>query len=118
MIFFWSSTKICLKNIYKEIRNILLRPEKELITFDILDNEKSSKNKLIVLKSKQYQMKIGEIWQVVLGNYNGWVNFNNLGLDIISYDKKIVIELKNRTNTDNSSSRQTKFNNLANFKKK
>ena len=38
------------------------------------------------------------------------------GLDILSRTKKIAIELKNRTNTDNASSRKTNFDKLANFK--
>lgn len=102
------------------IKSILLRKEKYNINYDILDTDKSKEYKLIYLKEKQRLMKIGEIWQEVLGNYNG---FNNLkkghetGLDIISIDKKIIIELKNRTNTDNSSSKKTNFDKLAKFKK-
>ena len=103
----------------KNIQIILLRPEKNILTYDILDTEKSKINKLIALKEKQRQMKIGEIWQEVLGNYNG---FNNLkighetGLDVISYSKKIAIELKNRTNTDNASSKKSNLDKLAKFK--
>ena len=66
-------------------------------------------------------MKIGEIWQEVLGNYEGYTNLKSgheSGLDIISHNKKIAIELKNRTNTDNSSSKKSNFDKLANFKKK
>jgi len=103
-----------------KIRNVLLRPEKNILTYDILDINKTIKNKLITLKEKQFRMKIGEIWQIILGNYYGWENLkigNEYGLDIISHTKKIAIELKNRTNTDNSSSRQTNFNKLVKFKK-
>lgn len=102
------------------IQKILLRTEKDILTYDILDTEKSKANKLLALKEKQRQMKIGEIWQEVLGNYNG---FNNLkirhktGLDILSHTKKIAIELKNRTNTDNASSKKSNLDKLANFKK-
>ena len=56
------------------IHNILLRPENDVLTYDILDTEKSKTNKLLALKEKQRQMKVGEIWQEVLGNYNGCVN--------------------------------------------
>lgn len=42
---------------------------------------------------------------------------NKTGLDIISYSKKIIIELKNRTNTDNNSSRKSNLNKLVKFKK-
>jgi hypothetical protein len=73
-----------------------------------------------VLKEKQRQMKIGEIWQEVIGNYDGFTNLKNghkSGLDIKSDTKKIIIELKNRTNTDNASSRKANLNKLSEFKK-
>jgi hypothetical protein len=63
----------------------------------------------IALKVIQRRMNYGKIWQCVLGNYYG---FNDLktghetGVDILSVGRKILIELKNRTNTDNSSSRE------------
>ncbi len=102
----------------KIINEILIRKNKELITFDLLDTNKTIELKRELLKEKQ--MKIGEIWQEVIGNYNGYINLKSghkSGLDIISIDKKIIIELKNRTNTDNYSSRKTNFDKLAKFKK-
>lgn len=101
------------------IQNIFSRNQKNVLKYDILDTEKSIQNKLIVLKEQQRFMKIGEIWQEAIGNYNGFINLKNghkTGLDILSHTRKIAIELKNRTNTDNSSSRKTNFNKLANFK--
>jgi len=109
-----------LENIKLKINEILERPEKNDLTFDILDTEKSKKNKMIVLKEKQKSMKIGEIWQEVIGSYDKFTNLkvgHKSGLDIISVDRKIIIELKNRTNTDNHSSRKTNFDKLAKFKK-
>ena len=88
------------------IRKIILRPENDVLTYDILDTKKTKQNKLLVLKEKQRQMKVGEIWQEVLGTYDGFINLkvgHETGLDILSHTKKIAIELKNRTNTDNSS---------------
>jgi hypothetical protein len=73
------------------------------------------------LKEKQRMMKIGEIWQEVIGSYYGFINLKSghkTGLDILSHSKKIAIELKNRTNTDNSSSRKYNFDKLSQFKKK
>ena len=102
------------------IQNILLRHENDVLTYDILDTEKSKTNKLMALKEKQRQMKVGEIWQEVLGNYNGYVNLkigHKTGLDILSHTKKIAIELKNRTNTDNASSKKSNLDKLTIFKK-
>lgn len=107
------------ENLENIIQNILLRPENNTLTFDILDTEKSKKNKLISLKEKQRQMKIGEIWQEVLGNYEDCINLkigHKTGLDILCHTKKFAIELKNRTNTDNSSSKKSNLNKLVDFK--
>lgn len=65
-------------------------------------------------------MKIGEIWQEVLGNYKDFINLkigHESGLDIISHKNKFIIELKNRTNTDNYSSKKANLDKLARFKK-
>jgi hypothetical protein len=108
---------IILENIIKEI---ITRPEKDVLTYDILDTEKTKQNKLLVLKEKQRQMKNGEIWQEVLGTYDGFINLkigHETGLDILSPTKKIAIELKNRTNTDNASSKKSNLDKLAKFKK-
>jgi len=102
------------------IKNILLKPEKYVLTYDILDTEKTKKNKLLLLKEKQYQMKIGEIWQEIIGNYDEFINLkigHETGLDILSNKRKIAIELKNRTNTDNYSSKKFNLDKLAKFKK-
>lgn len=109
-----------LELIEKKIKTILNRPEKNDLTFDLLDTDKSMKNKMVILKEKQKSMKIGEIWQEVIGNYEGFTNLkigHVSGLDIISTTNKIAIELKNRTNTDNHSSKKTNFDKLAKFKK-
>lgn len=106
-------------NIDKQITVILARPKKEKLTFDIMDTEKSKKNKLIVLQEKQRQIKIGEIMQVIIGNYDNFYNLGNnhkTGLDVISEKRKIIIELKNRTNTDNASSKKSNFDKLAKYK--
>lgn len=119
-----SECGFCLSKYYElidiSIHNILLRPENNVLTYDILDTEKSKRNKSIVLKEKQRQMKVGEIWQVVLGNYKDCVNLkqgDKTGLDILSHTKKFIIELKNRTNTDNASSKKSNLDKLSKFKK-
>ena len=47
------------------IQKNLLRIVNDVLTYDILDTEKSKTNKLLALKEKQRQMKVGEIWQEV-----------------------------------------------------
>jgi len=109
-----------LKNVELIIKKILLSPEKENLTFDILDTPKSKKNKLLALKEKQRQMKIGEIWQEVIGNYKDFIDLgigHKTGLDILSNIRKLAIELKNRTTTDNDSSKKSNLYKLAKFKK-
>ena len=115
--------EFCLHKYYElldnSIHNILSRQEKCLLTYDILDTEKLKANKLITLKERQRQMKIGEIWQEVLGNYKGCCNLkigHETWLDILSHTKKFAIELKNRTNTDNASSKKSNLDKLAKFK--
>lgn len=108
-----------LSDIDKQIKHILSRNENDKLTYDILDTEKTRINKLIILKEKQRQMKVGEIWQKVLGNYDGCIDLNighSTGLDIVSHTRKFAIELKNRTNTDNYSSKRSNFDKLAKFK--
>ena len=103
----------------KIIINILSRKISEKLTYDIMDTEKLKINKKIVLKEKQRQMKVGEIMQIILGNYDKFINLGNgheSGLDIVSHERKIIIELKNRTNTDNASSKKSNFDKLAKFK--
>ena len=102
----------------KEIKKIMTRPTLHNFTYDILDN-KNSTLKLLILQEKQKQMKYGEIYQVAIGNYGEFINLGKnpkSKLDIISYTKKIIIELKSRTNTDNSSSKKANLDKLANFK--
>ena len=109
-----------LKTLDTNIETILSRHQKDVLTYDILDTEKTKQHKLMVLKEKQRQMKVGEIWQEVLGSYNCFINLkigHETGLDILSHTKKIALELKNRTNTDNASSKKSNLDKLATFKK-
>lgn len=114
----FSLSKYC-ESLDHSIHNILSRPENDVLTYDMLDTEKSKKNKLTALKERQRQMKIGEIMQEALGTYNGCENLkigHETGLDILSHTRKFAIELKNRTNTDNASSKKSNLDKLAKFK--
>ena len=103
----------------ESVKRILQRPTKDVPTYDILDTERSKVNKLVALKEKQRQMKIGDIWQTAIGNYKDCQDLkvgDITGLDILSEKRKFIAELKNRTNTDNASSKKTNFDKLAKFK--
>ena len=107
------------KNLGDSVKKILQRPAKDVLAYDILDTDKSKVNKLLALKEKQRQMKIGEIWQNAIGNYKDCQDLkvgHVTGLDILSDKRKFIAELKNRTNTDNASSKKTNFDKLAQFK--
>lgn len=108
------------RNVDSIIKEIISRYENDVLTYDILDTEKSKKNKLLSLKEKQRQMKVGEIWQETIGNYDQFINLKNgheTGLDILSITRKLALELKNRTNTDNASSKKSNLDKLSKFKK-
>ena len=109
-----------LKNVEQIIVTIISRPQKTILTFDLLDTEKTIKHKLLAHKERQRQMKIGLVWEKVIGTFHDFecVKNHESGLDIISHNKKIAIELKNRTNTDNSSSRKYNFYKLSKFREK
>jgi len=84
-------------NMEKIIHKILNRNEIFTFNYDILNTQKNNEIKLIVLKEKHKQMKIGEIWEETIGNYDGFIKLkigNDTGLDIISKSRKIIIELK------------------------
>jgi DNA (cytosine-5)-methyltransferase 1 len=103
------------------ILQVLNRKSKNsAILFDILDSDIDIEEMKIALKIKQKQMKYGEIWQIIIGNYATMENLgvgHITGLDIINHTKKCIFEIKNRYNTDNSSSRKTNFDKLIKFKK-
>jgi len=113
--------KFYLVKIEKIILNILKKPQKNNLTYDILDDDNIKKIRIQCLKLKQYNMKKGIIWQAVIGSYFGFKDLgtgkDKSGLDIISEKQKIIIELKNRTNTDNKSSRESNLRRLAKYKK-
>lgn len=107
--------------INNKIREIFRRTRRRRVPFDILDCGTNLKCMEICLLIKQIQMKYGEIWQYVLGNYRHFEDLkvgHETGLDIMSTFRKVIIELKNRYNTDNASSRKSNLDKLVEFKKK
>lgn len=109
-----------LKKLQALVEVILSRPSKENLTYDILDTDVNKNKKIIALQIRQRTMKIGEIWQSALGNYHKFENLKNgheTGLDILSKDRKIIAEIKNRTTTDNCSSKKANLSKLAKYKR-
>ena len=65
-------------------------------------------------------MKEGQIAQIAIGNWIGWIDLkigHVTGLDCIRKDNSIALELKNRHNTCNSSSEKVVKNKLSKYKK-
>jgi hypothetical protein len=111
-------------NIGKKIKHILKTNVTINCIKDILLNDYITKhiteinNSLII---KQLQMKIGNVWQIAIGNY---YNFRDLcvghhtGLDVKNKKRKIIMEIKNRYNTNNASSKKSNFDKLEKYKRK
>ena len=99
---------------------ILERPSSSEITMDIFSVEEERNMLRAALILKQLQMRHGEIWQMVIGTFPGFTDLHvghESGLDILSKERKLAIELKNSFNTDNSSSRKSNFDKLAAYQR-
>ena len=71
-------------------------------------------------RSKTIIQRHGHVWQRCIGAYEGFEDLGEghpSGLDIIHHGRKIIMEVKNATNTDNSSSRNAKLSLLADYKR-
>ena len=107
-------------NIWKKTINEELN---KLLTVQKENNDLIHKNKnsfIYCKKIKQIQMKIGNLWQICIGNWQNYVNLkqgHKSGLDVINKTDKTIMEIKNRYNTDNANSRKETFKKLVNFKK-
>ena len=74
------------------------------------------------LKDKQINNKIGELHQYLLENVKDYCKCNDidksLKVDIMKKDYSVFIEIKNKHNTMNSSSRESTINKLKQIKNK
>jgi hypothetical protein len=112
-----------LVNINEKIQNLF---EKSKYNEDILQDRLLDcyikKNEDVVKQSKklkQLQMNIGKIWQIAIGNYDKFIDLgegHDTGLDVKSDELMIIMEIKNRYNTDNASAKKSNFNKLTKFK--
>ena len=98
-------------------QNVLTLEEiRRLIGFAATEN---IKNQQIGHSVRQAHMTERCIGQIVIGNFIGWTNLKTghpSGLDCIKNDGSIIIELKNKYNTCNSSSGLTLLDKLAKYK--
>ena len=95
------------------------RQRNKTISYDIaLDTPRLDRQRQNALAMKQLNMSIGKIWQRIFGKYDHWIDLGDkCPFDLMSVRHKIIIELKNRDNTDNSSSRRMKHIQLAECKR-
>jgi len=106
--------------IQQNITKILSRPCQTALANDILDSDDDRASLSICLRMKQLQMKYGEIWQMVIGEYEGFTNLgvgHESGLDVLSIKNKMIFEIKNHHNTDNASSRKSNLDKLIKYKR-
>lgn len=81
----------------------------------LIDIDIDIKNRNAALKQRQIDMRQGLMWQAILGCQDKFTNLEKgdpTGLDIRSDYYKLFMEIKNCYNTDNSSSREKKFDKL------
>lgn len=87
----------------------------------ILSKIITNKDSIICHKIKTYQMKIGDMWQNIIGTIENITNLkrgHTSGLDLLSTKHKFIMELKNAYNTCNSSSRTNIYDKMIEFKRK
>lgn len=117
-----SKEELYFQHIRNVIKDVFEKSKNEDMLEDILLSDYIKKNQSsfnIVKNIKQLQMKIGYIWQCVIGDYPGFENLkqgHSTGLDVLCKERKFVMEIKNRFNTDNQSARNSNYNKLIKFK--
>src|SRR6056297_1242069 len=64
---------------------------------------------------KTFQNSIGYLHERIIGNIDGWENLNSAGYDLENKKKKLIVELKNKHNTMNSSSAEAVYTKMTSF---
>jgi len=113
-----------IKHIITLINILFKRKNKKYVHESTIFGNNSNENiKMleIAFKQRQKQMKEGELAQIVIGNWFGWKDLgtgHSSGLDCCKKDMSIIMEVKNKWNTCNSSSQKALFDKLSTYKKK
>jgi len=97
------------------IKNILNKDINKKVTKDIILSEFFKNEMLVANKLKIIQMRMGLIYEE-LAKFHNWTKVDKI--DLVDIDKKIALEIKSSTNTDNSSSRERNYQKLLEFKSK
>lgn len=90
-------------------------------SLDILDPRSPEQLELMeqCLKRTQKTMKYGEVWQVAMGKFPGWIDLgigHESECDVKKEDNTVIIELKNKWNTTNSGGKKDVERKLSNYK--
>ena len=91
---------------------------KDILLNEYIETKKESFRKSKIIK--QIQMITGKVWQEAIGLYPNFVNLGEghiSGLDNLNEVRKIILELKNRYNTDNASAKKSNYSKLVKYKK-
>jgi hypothetical protein len=103
----------------------VVKKHMDMLCYD-MNEEQLYKNEKIRIKDKQINNKIGEFHEYIISELDGWDNCKNSsdkyikssGLDVYKKDKSVFIEIKNKYNTLNSSSKKETINKLKKIKDK
>ena len=103
----------------------IVKKHMDMLCYD-MNEEEWYKNEKIRIKDKQINNKIGELHEYIISELDGWENCKNssdkyvksCGLDVYKKDKSVFIEIKNKYNTLNSSSKKETIDKLQKIKDK
>lgn len=92
---------------------------KILPSYDPLMMPEEHEARIAHYRSKTINQRHGHVWQRCFGAYPGFRDLGEKGggLDLIHHKRRIIVELKSSTNTDNSSSRHKKLSLLAEYQR-
>lgn len=112
-----------IKKIEPLITKLYQRERKEYVHEPTMfgdNSEENIKRLEIAHYQRQNQMKEGDLGQLIIGNWFGWEDLkqgHSTGLDCRKENNSIIMEVKNKYNTCNSSSAEALLDKLSKYKK-
>ena len=119
-VFWFLSYIFCIKQLIKKLYERKDKPYVHEPTIFGTNSEEHIKSLEISHKIRQKQMKEGELAQIIIGNWFGWMDLgvgHSSGLDCKKKDNSIIMDVKNKWNTCNSGSQKALFDKLSKYKK-